>query len=61
MPDCSGFAITIDGNAPLTCTDGAITLTATGGASYLWSNGATTESIVVSGAGSYSVTGTGAQ
>jgi len=40
------------------CAGGSITLTATGGATYLWSNGATTPSITVTQAGSYSVTAT---
>jgi subtilisin family serine protease len=40
------------------CTGGSTTLTAAGGfASYLWSNGATTQSIIVNAAGTYSVTG----
>ena len=40
------------------CTGGSTTLTAAGGfASYLWSNGATTQSIIVNSAGSYTVTG----
>ena len=29
LPGCTGFEITIDGNAPLTCADGEIMLTAT--------------------------------
>ncbi len=38
------------------CTAGSVTLTAPGGyTSYLWSNGATTSSIVVSTSGSYNV------
>lgn len=40
------------------CTGGSVTLTAAGGfASYLWSNGATTQSIIVNATGSFSVTG----
>jgi hypothetical protein len=38
------------------CQGGSVTLTATSGNSYLWSNGATTQSITASTAGSYSVT-----
>lgn len=38
------------------CGGGTIELTATGGASFLWSNGATTQAIVVSQPGSYSCT-----
>jgi gliding motility-associated-like protein len=45
----------------LTCTDQSIELTASGsGVSYLWDNGATTASITVSTAGTYTVTATGA-
>ena len=41
------------------CVGGSTTLTATAGlSSYLWSTGATTQSITVSTAGSYTVTGT---
>ena len=40
------------------CAGGSTTLTAAGGfASYLWSNGATTQSIIVNAAGTYTVTG----
>ncbi len=42
------------------CEGGSVTLTAPASASYLWSNGATTQSIAVSAAGSYSVTVTNA-
>ncbi|HEY0139835.1 MAG TPA: hypothetical protein VGF48_03005 [Thermoanaerobaculia bacterium] len=38
------------------CSGGSVTLTATSGATWLWSNGETTQSIVVTTAGSYSVT-----
>lgn len=39
------------------CAGGSVTLTASAGfASYLWSNGATTQSITVSASGSYTVT-----
>ncbi|HVR38562.1 MAG TPA: hypothetical protein VMU84_05660, partial [Thermoanaerobaculia bacterium] len=52
----------ISASGPTTfCEGGSVTLTASSGASYLWSNGATTQSIVVSNAGSYSVTVTNAQ
>ena len=43
------------------CAGGSVTLTATSAASYLWSTGATTQSIVVSTSGNYSVTVTNAQ
>ncbi|HEX7149953.1 MAG TPA: hypothetical protein VF618_00585, partial [Thermoanaerobaculia bacterium] len=52
-------AITASGPATF-CTGGSVTLTASSAASYLWSNGATTQSISVSDAGSYSVTTTNA-
>lgn len=48
-------AITSDGPAIL-CEGGSLTLTATAGESYLWSNGETTQSIVVTEEGAYSVT-----
>ncbi len=38
------------------CTGGAATLSASGGTAYLWSNGATTQTITTSTAGAYSVT-----
>lgn len=38
------------------CAGGSVSLTATSGSNYLWSNGATTQSITVSQSGSYSVT-----
>lgn len=38
------------------CAGGSVSLTATSGANYLWSNGATTQSITVNQSGSYSVT-----
>jgi hypothetical protein len=37
------------------CTGGSVTLTASTGSDYLWSNGATTSSITVSTAGTYTV------
>jgi sugar lactone lactonase YvrE len=42
------------------CQGGSVTLTSSAGSSYLWSNGAATQSITVSAAGSYSVTATDA-
>jgi PKD repeat protein len=48
---------TITASGPLTfCTGGSVTLTSTAGTSYLWSNGATTQSITVNSSGFYSVT-----
>jgi len=56
------FTPTITAGGPTTfCQGGSVVLTATAGASYLWSNGATTQSITVSTTGSYSVTVTTAQ
>ncbi len=37
------------------CAGGSVTLTSSAGTSYLWSNGATTQSIVVTTAGNYTV------
>jgi hypothetical protein len=52
---------TITPSGPTTfCTGGSVTLTASAGSSYLWSNGATTSSINVTQAGSYTVTVTNA-
>jgi hypothetical protein len=52
---------TITAGGPATfCTGGSVTLTASAGASYLWSTGATTQSIVASASGNYSVTVTNA-
>src|SRR2546423_6025477 len=42
------------------CTGGSVTLTASSASSYLWSSGATTQSITVNASGSYSVTVTDA-
>jgi gliding motility-associated-like protein len=48
---------TITAGGPTTfCSGGSVTLTASSAASYLWSNGATTQSITVSASGNYSVT-----
>ncbi|MFN0188117.1 MAG: proprotein convertase P-domain-containing protein, partial [Bacteroidia bacterium] len=38
------------------CAGGSVSLTATAGTNYLWSNGATTQSITVNQSGNYSVT-----
>ncbi len=58
MQDCSGFAVTISGNVPLTCNDGEVTLTASGANNYVWSNGATGSTILVTWTGTYTVTWT---
>jgi len=52
-------APSIIADGPLTfCQGGAVTLTADGGAAYLWSNGATSQSVTVTETGAYSVTTT---
>ena len=62
LPSTNSMTLPIGAHAAITQTaDGSsITLTASPGASYLWSNGATTQSISVSSAGTYSVTVTSA-
>jgi hypothetical protein len=52
-------AVNASGTTSL-CAGDAVTLTATPGNSYLWSNGATTQSIQATNAGSYTVTVTAA-
>jgi hypothetical protein len=52
---------TITAAGPTTfCTGGSVTLTASADASYLWSTGATTQSIAASATGNYTVTVTNA-
>jgi subtilisin-like proprotein convertase family protein len=52
-----GIAPTITPSGSTTiCSGGTVTLTSSAATSYLWSNGATTQSIQVSQSGSYSVT-----
>jgi len=47
---------TISANGPTTfCSGDSVTLTASSGTNYLWSNGATAQSIVVNTSGNYSV------
>jgi hypothetical protein len=54
-------APTITAGGPTTfCAGGSVTLTSSPAASYLWSNGATTQSITSTAAGNYSVTVTDA-
>jgi hypothetical protein len=48
------------GGATTFCSGGQVILTASAGSSYLWSNGATTQSITVNATGNYSVTVTNA-
>ncbi|HKS22368.1 MAG TPA: LamG-like jellyroll fold domain-containing protein [Thermoanaerobaculia bacterium] len=51
------FTPTITPSGPTTfCSGGSVTLTASAGTSYAWSNGQTTQSIVVNGPGTFSVT-----
>jgi hypothetical protein len=46
----------ITASGPVTfCQGGSVTLTSSTGSSYLWSNGATTQSITVSNSGNYTV------
>ncbi len=53
----SGSAPTVTASGPTTfCPGGSVTLTSSNASSYLWSNGETTQSIIVSNAGAYSVT-----
>ncbi len=51
-PTPSAPTITAGGSTAL-CSGGSVTLTSTSGTSYLWSTGATTQSITVSSAGTY--------
>ncbi|QLC66199.1 gliding motility-associated C-terminal domain-containing protein [Flavobacterium sp. LPB0248] len=53
-PTPAAPSISADG-ATTFCQGGSVTLTSTGGSSYLWSTGATTQSITVSASGNYSV------
>ncbi|HSY49453.1 MAG TPA: hypothetical protein VLC46_11620 [Thermoanaerobaculia bacterium] len=48
------------GGSTTFCAGGSVTLTATSGASYLWSTGATTQSIAASASGNYTVNVTNA-
>ncbi len=53
----SPLATAISASGPLTfCEGGSVTLTAAQADSYLWSNGATTSSVVITQTGNYSVT-----
>lgn len=50
----------ISANGPTSfCTGGSVQLTASAGSAYLWSNGATTQSITATASGNYSCTVTG--
>lgn len=53
---CSGASATITASGPTNfCQGGSVTLTANSGSSYLWSNGATTQSINTTASGTYTV------
>jgi hypothetical protein len=52
----SGTATIAAGGPTTFCTGGSVTLTASTGYNYLWSNGATTQTITVTSGASYSVT-----
>jgi gliding motility-associated-like protein len=56
LSTCSTATPTITAGGPTSfCAGGSVTLTSSAGSAYLWSNGATTQSIVVTTSGSYSV------
>ena len=56
-PANSNLLPTISSNGSTNlCTGGSINLSATGGSSFLWSTGATTQSIIVNQSGSYTCT-----
>jgi hypothetical protein len=58
----SGSPISVTSNGPTTfCTGGSVTLTSSSTSGNLWSNGLTSQSIIVSNSGSYTVTVTPAQ
>lgn len=54
ITEASPASVTANGSLSF-CLGGSVTLTANTGNSYLWSNGATTQNITVSTAGSYTV------
>jgi len=54
-PSAPPAPIVSAGGATTFCAGGSVTLTSSAGTSYLWSNGETTASIVVSNAGNYTV------
>ncbi|MGL5889531.1 MAG: lamin tail domain-containing protein, partial [Bacteroidia bacterium] len=57
--ETANCSATVTADGPLSfCEGGSVTLTASTGGSYLWSNGETTQSIVVTESGTYSVTTT---
>lgn len=57
----AGTAVSISVNGPTSiCQGDSTTLTASAGASYIWSNGSTSQSIIVSQPGTYIVTVSGA-
>jgi gliding motility-associated-like protein len=59
---CNNEVPTVTSSGPLTfCKGNEVTLLSTGGSGYLWSNGETTHSIIVSETGSYTVKVTNSQ
>ncbi|MBL0356253.1 MAG: T9SS type A sorting domain-containing protein [Chitinophagaceae bacterium] len=59
--NCGGCSAAITAGGAITfCEGGSVVLTASAGVSYLWSNGATTQSITISNSGNYTVTVTDA-
>lgn len=48
--------VSLSRQSPVICQGDSITLTANAGSAFLWSNGATTQSITVNAAGAYNVT-----
>jgi hypothetical protein len=59
QPAPSTPIVSASGPLTLTTSNPSVTLTSTPGSSYLWTNGATTQSITVNSAGSYRVTVSG--
>lgn len=59
VPAGGDFAQVTNSAVTAVCDGETVQLTASGGASYLWSTGATTQSITVSGDGTYTCTVTG--
>ena len=54
---CGNYSPIITAGGPVSfCQGGSVTLTSTAAATYLWSNGAVTQSITVNTAGTYTVT-----
>ncbi|MBK7634100.1 MAG: hypothetical protein IPJ13_07240 [Saprospiraceae bacterium] len=58
--DITPPTVTTSNDGPLTCAKTSVTLTATGGGSYVWSDGGTSSTKVVTTPGTYTVTVTAA-